>query len=482
VGGVYLFGKKWLEGSSPIAGAATIGVMTLLAIPYVRIVQSRIDHLFQRRKYDMQAVLRRLLQELAVLKEVPILIQKVTQTIQKELYTTNMTVLLWSPSAQGFYMMQKEGAGTTVLKLDHRFTSWLVQQDRIIPWEEIVSDPALEGVPFMNTPPFHTFEVKEVLPFIHNEMLIGLMYMSEKANLKAYSDIDLEFLSMLRVEASIALSNAIMYDDLKRVSEALGQSEQSLREMVRNLNRSNQDLRQFSYIVAHDLREPLRTMVSSIEFLSKHYHGRFEKEADEFMGYAMDSGVRMNSLIEDLLKYSKLTAGNAPVLLVESASALQSSLFNLNAAIRDSGAKIVPLGSFPQVTANPIHLIQLFQNLIANAIKFRGAGPLEICISAEPILDPESSARVWRFCVRDNGMGIAPEFFQEIFVVFQQLHPHNEYPGTGVGLAICKKIVESYGGRIWVESILGEGSAFYFTFPATVTAPPGTEEKGALPA
>jgi signal transduction histidine kinase len=480
VGGAYLFSRKWLEGLSSPMGAVTVGILTLLSIPYVRIVQSRIDQLFQRRKYDMQAVLRQLLNELAVLKEVPVLIRKMTRTIRNELYISNITVLLWSPLEQDFYIMQEDSASKKVLHLDSRFTAWLVQQDRIVPWEEITSGPVLAVAPLMDTPPLNRFEVKYVLPFAHNEKLIGLMYFGEKANLKAYSDIDLEFLSMLRAEVSIALSNSIMYDDLKRISEALGQSEQSLKESVKTLNRSNQDLRQFSYVVAHDLREPLRTMVSSVEFLFKHYHGKFEKEADEFMQYAIDSGVRMNSLITDLLKYSKLTMGSAPVLSVESSSAIQSSLFNLNAAIRDSGAKIVSEGSLPRVMVNPIHLIQLFQNLVANAIKFRRETPLEIHISAEPIFDSESSALVWRFCVRDNGIGIAPEFFQEIFVVFHQLHPHSEYSGTGVGLAICKKIVESYKGRIWVESVVGEGSAFYFILPVTLQA--SDKEKAGLAA
>jgi PAS domain S-box-containing protein len=234
--------------------------------------------------------------------------------------------------------------------------------------------------------------------------------------------------------------------------------EDLVRERTAELERSNRDLEQFAYASSHDLQEPLRMVTGYMQLLQQRYKGRLDSNADEFIAYAVDGAARMQQLIEDLLTYSRVsrtTGGFAPS---DSSKALDDALVNLRRAIEDSGARITR-GDLPVVAANRGQLVQLFQNLVGNAIKFRGAAAPEIHVAAEP------KEGFWQFSVRDNGIGIEQQYAERIFRIFQRLHPRHEYPGTGIGLAVCQRIVERHGGRIWVESELGKGSAFYFTIP-----------------
>lgn len=225
-----------------------------------------------------------------------------------------------------------------------------------------------------------------------------------------------------------------------------------------DLARSNADLEQFAYVASHDLQEPLRAVVSYVQLLEKRYAGQLDDRADKYIAYAVDGGQRMQTLINDLLAYSRVGRNIDDMVPTESERALSRALVSLRTIIEETGASVTS-DSLPVVYANETMLAQLFQNLIGNAIKFRGDEPLHIHVSAEQH-DGE-----WRFAVHDNGIGIAPEYAERIFVIFQRLHARDEYAGTGIGLAICKKIVERHGGRIWVESVPGEGATFYFTLP-----------------
>lgn len=234
--------------------------------------------------------------------------------------------------------------------------------------------------------------------------------------------------------------------------------EAELAERTAELARSNHDLEQFAYIASHDLQEPLRMVASYTQLLARRYQGKLDADADEFIRYAVDGATRMQQLINDLLAFSRIGTKGHAFSSADMRLALERALFNLAASIEESGANL-NVGVLPVVMGDATQLAQLFQNLVGNAIKFRSAQPLQIDISArERKVD-------WMFSVKDNGIGIAPEFSERIFEIFQRLHSKEEYPGTGIGLALCKKIVERHGGRIWFESAPGEGCVFNFTLP-----------------
>jgi light-regulated signal transduction histidine kinase (bacteriophytochrome) len=239
-------------------------------------------------------------------------------------------------------------------------------------------------------------------------------------------------------------------------------AEEQLRKAVDDLKRSNADLERFAYVSSHDLQEPLRTIRSFLQLLEKRYRDRLDSDADDFIAFTTDAAARMQALIQDLLAFSRVGTQGQPLTPTRADEALEDALASLRGAIAETEARIVrePL---PVVQGDRGQLAQLFQNLIGNAIKFRREGvPVEVRISARR--DPREKG-CWVFRVADNGIGIDPKYHEKVFTIFQRLHTSEHYKGSGVGLAICKRIVERHGGRIWIESQEGEGSAFYFTLP-----------------
>jgi light-regulated signal transduction histidine kinase (bacteriophytochrome) len=232
--------------------------------------------------------------------------------------------------------------------------------------------------------------------------------------------------------------------------------EQQLARRTEELLRSNAELEQFAYVASHDLQEPLRIVISYTKLLASRYAGRLDADADEFLAFAADGATRMQHLIQDLLSYSHVTTEGGELQPIDSRAACGQAIGNLRTAIMESGAEVTH-GWLPTVRADPTRLIQLFQNLIGNAIKYRDGRIPQIQITATPVEDR------WIFSVHDNGIGIERRYFERIFQMFQRLHTRKEYEGTGIGLAICRKIVERHGGKIWVESEPGAGSTFFFT-------------------
>jgi len=239
-------------------------------------------------------------------------------------------------------------------------------------------------------------------------------------------------------------------------------AEEALKQMSDKLVRSNADLRQFAYIVSHDLKEPLLTVGGFVKLLARRYKGKLDAKADEFIKYIADGVKRMQVFIEDLLEYSQVETKEKKFKPIDCSFVLKKAIGNLQAAIEKTNA-VVTSDELPTVMADTSQMISLFQNLISNAIKFRSEEEPRVHISAMRKEDE------WIFSIKDNGIGIDAEDAERIFGFFQRLHSKDEYPGTGIGLAICKKIVEQHSGRIWVESKTGKGSTFYFTIPSNIS-------------
>lgn len=255
-------------------------------------------------------------------------------------------------------------------------------------------------------------------------------------------------------EAGGRVGAVVLFRD---VSERVA-TEESLREQAAGLARSNEDLEHFAYVASHDLQEPLRIVSGYLDLLKRRYAGRLDKDADEFIEYAVDAAKRMQGMIRALLEYSRVGTLGAALQRTESGAAAREALSNLRVAIEESGAEI-SLGDLPVVRADPSQLGQLFQNLISNGIKFSDKKSPRVNVAAE------RRNGEWRFCVWDNGVGFDPADADRLFMIFQRLHSREKYPGTGIGLAICKKIVERHGGRIWAEAEEGVGATFRFTLP-----------------
>jgi PAS domain S-box-containing protein len=244
--------------------------------------------------------------------------------------------------------------------------------------------------------------------------------------------------------------------EAKRTEQALNDKNIELQETARKLARSNRDLQQFAYVASHDLQEPLRMVASFTQLLANRYQDRLDQDAQDFIKYAVDGATRMQALISDLLTYSRVDRQEKSFNLTNLDEILGQVLLNLKLAIVDSGA-VITHDPLPVMMGDEIQLGQLLQNLIGNAIKFRGEKPPRIHLSSK------QNANGWQISVQDNGIGISPEHRERVFLIFQRLHTIAEYSGTGIGLAICKKIVEGHGGRIWIESPPDGGSTISFT-------------------
>jgi PAS domain S-box-containing protein len=282
-------------------------------------------------------------------------------------------------------------------------------------------------------------------------------------------------------ERIIAWRNAVLRDDRDRVVATLSSgeditarraAEEALAQKTRELERSNEELDRFASIVSHDLKEPLLTVGGFAEILQERYADRLDEKGREHLGRIFDGAMRMERLIGDLLAFARVTTRGKPFGPVAMDGILGVALANLKMSLDECGGAVTA-DPLPTVQGDETQMVQLFQNLIGNAVKYRGDAPLRVHVSAKPAGDPavQSAGRMpksgskagWVFTVTDNGIGIDSRHYEKIFQIFERLHKGDKYPGTGIGLAICKKIVERHGGRIWVESEPGKGSTFYFT-------------------
>jgi len=268
------------------------------------------------------------------------------------------------------------------------------------------------------------------------------------------SPVPVEYWSYPIVQDGKTVGAVVTFLDISERKRA----EELLAKKIDELTRSNAELERFAYVASHDLQEPLRMVASYVQLLAKRYQGRLDTDADDFIHYAVDGATRMQQLINDLLAYSRVGTRGKEFSSTDCNRVVEDALFNLSRAIADSNAEISS-DKLPNVMADRGQLVQVFQNLIANGIKFHGKEKPDIHIGVS------LTGKEWRFTVRDNGIGIAAEHTARLFQIFQRLHSREEYPGTGIGLSICKRIIERHGGRIGVESEVGKGSTFWFTLP-----------------
>lgn len=285
-------------------------------------------------------------------------------------------------------------------------------------------------------------KAKLAVPIFAKAELWGLLVAHQCDVPRQWTTAETELLKQLADQIGIALTQAQLLEQETRQRQ--------------ELSRSNTELQQFAYIASHDLQEPLRMVTSYLQLLERRYKHQLDADADDFIGFAVDGANRMKALIEDLLAYSRVGTHGRVFERVDCTTVVARSLANLKIAIEESQATVT-YGALPEVMGDSSQLVQLFQNLISNAIKFRNQSPPVIHIAAEP------REQTWLFSVQDNGIGIESAYAERIFVIFQRLHKRTEYPGTGIGLAVCKKIVERHGGQIWMQSEMGQGSTFYFT-------------------
>ncbi|CDN10879.1 Phytochrome, two-component sensor histidine kinase [Richelia intracellularis] len=299
-----------------------------------------------------------------------------------------------------------------------------------------------------------------VVPILCLDKLWGLMVAHQCTNPRKWNNVEVELLQQLANQIGIALSQAELLEQETKQREELA--------------RSNGDLERFAYVASHDLQEPLRMVTSYLQLLERKYKGQLDSRADQFIGYAVDGAKRMQTLINDLLSYSRVSTRAEPFKTVDCERILSLAIANLKIAIKESGAIITHDATLPKIIGDKTQIAQLFQNLLGNAIKFRGEQTPEIhigCTREVGVNFPQTNyefsenEQEWLFWVRDNGIGIESQYCDRIFVIFQRLHTRDKYSGTGIGLAICKKIVERHGGRIWLESELGKGTTFFFSIP-----------------
>ena len=289
------------------------------------------------------------------------------------------------------------------------------------------------------------------VPLVYGDEVIGILnFRSLKKN--AYSDHDAEVADLIAAQIAGAIANSQLHAETV-------ERDMVLQQQAEELVRSNADLEQFAYAASHDLQEPLRVIAGYVHLLEERYADQLDQDARDFIGFAVDASHRMRTLINDLLEYSRVESHGNPFETVDCNSALSEAMADLEVSIEESGATVTS-DPLPEVYGDPVQIAHVLENLIGNGVKFRKENALPV-VHVSSRLDGND----WQISVRDNGIGIRPRYHDRIFGMFKRAHKRSKYPGTGIGLALCLKMVERHGGRMWVESEVGRGSTFHFTIP-----------------
>jgi len=381
------------------------------------------------------------------------ILDQLCQAVTRTMGTDNVAIALWEKARQELVFQKISNAvPLDDLNLDGVIReAWKDQKPRVVYKSPQMAGNDLRLMEKMDA------ETLLIIPIETNENVLGLlMVFLEYGSL--FIDDDLNLLTIFTQQTAILLENHAMVEELHRYTEDL---ERKVQERTGALQRSNEELKRFAYVASHDLQEPLRMVSLYLQLLESRYSDKLDADAHEFIGYAVDGATRMKNLIGDLLIYSRVDAQQRDFTEVNLQKVMADICKIMEASIQEAQANVT-VDKLPTIKGDEQILSQLFQNLIGNALKYRSTRQPEIHVGVTRQNDQ------WLFSVQDNGIGIEKQYLERIFVIFQRLHDRTQYPGTGIGLAICKKAVELHGGRIWAVSEVDKGTTFFFSIPALI--------------
>lgn len=494
VGGFFYFGHRWIQNLSPAQLSLVVGVMALLLIPYVKAIQPRIDHLFQRRKHDLQKILQDFIHEIAVLKGLDELVNKLQATISSVLYPEQASIILFDDKSDAPKPFKITGLPVGFLPEQHiAFLKWLEQTNQIAEMEQIEVDPKYEATREIANKYFDEVQGKLAVPLTHDGKLIGVINLGQKKNLKPYTSLELDFLSNLKVEASIAFSNSLLYTDVQAMSQELRQwaieLEHKVEERTKELAESKQEVEkaytklkeldrlksQFFANISHELRTPLTLIMAPLESIIKGELGRVPDAQQQHAEIMYENSLRLLKLINNLLDLAKIDAGKMELYL--SKVQLPDFIKGIVASVSPMAEKKRIQLSFtdgenlPKVACDRDKIEKMLLNLIFNSLKFTEPGG-KVTVSCG-----RDNGQVF-VKVADTGIGIPKEHLGRIFERFSQVDSSasRQHEGTGIGLALVKELVELHQGQVKAESEPGRGTVMTVTLPMNLQV---VEEKDA---
>jgi signal transduction histidine kinase len=488
------------HGDTQIIISLCLAVMAaLIGQPLMNQAQNWVDRLFFREKYDSTQMLQRMSQTAASLLKLDSLTNLIVEELTNTIHIEKVVFFLRSDRTGDFAIAAKHGLSNDrgiVFKKDHPIIEWLRKNNKALTRPEIEMMPQFKALWGREKEHLEQLNAELLIPAMAKNELVGVFTLGPKLSQEQYSQDDVRTIITLANQTAVAIENALLFCQLEGTLEALRiahdelemrirartlelaeandalkaenlerlKAEEEIKRYTRELERSNKELQQFAYVASHDLQEPLRMVGSFLQLLERRYGQKLDSNAKDFIHYAVDGAVRMQALINDLLEYSRVGTRGKPFEEINLNEIVQMAKHNLNLTIKENKAEI-SCAKLPKIYGDGTQLTQVFQNLIGNAIKFHGEASPEISISSV------RKNGNYEIKVKDNGIGIDPQYKDKIFLIFQRLHNREDYPGTGIGLAICKRIIERHGGAIWVESEVGAGSTFHFSIPARKREP-----------
>jgi signal transduction histidine kinase len=471
----------------------------LIAQPALKQAQNWVDRLFFREKYDSTQMLQRLSQTAASMLQLDSLTDLILVEVTSTIHIEKAAFFLKNDKSGDYRLVARHGLDEKreyFFRKDHPMIEWLRKNNNALTHSEIELLPQFKSLWEREKEQLEQLNAELCVPVIAKKELMGIFTLGPKLSEEQYSLDDVRTLTTLANQTAVAIENARLFwqlegtlialrkthdelelrvqertSDLAKVNEALKaenlerlRAEEEIKRYTRELERSNKELQQFAYVASHDLQEPLRMVGSFLQLLERRYGTKLDSNAKDFIYYAVDGAKRMQALINDLLEYSRVGTRGKPFEVINLNEIVTQAKNNLNIAIKEHKAEI-KFGKLPKIYGDGTQLVQVFQNLIGNAIKFHGEQAPEIVITSV------RKNGNYEIRIQDNGIGIDPQYKEKIFLIFQRLHNREDYPGTGIGLAICKRIIERHGGVIWVESKIGEGATFSFSIPARKREP-----------